>query len=257
MEREIRLAPAPFDAIEELVKRHHASLPGPVDSYAEAHLLASAHYRIEVGGRAAGCASIHQERMITQFILDEPFRYAGQRVFWEVRRLEHARAAFVSTSDQFFLAHALADHRRLAVQAFLFADAQDRAPAPAVGYALRPAHENDVELIGGQAGAFFDRLAERIAAGELFVTMRQDEPVGFGLVERSALLADVASIGMFAIERHRRSGVGTATIALLIQECRRRGVRPVAGCWFYNHASKRTRDRAGMHAPARLLKIEY
>jgi hypothetical protein len=52
-------------------------------------------------------------------------------------------------------------------------------------------------------------------------------------------------------------GVGTATIALLIAECRRLGLRPVAGCWYYNLASKRTLERAGMFAPTRLLKIDY
>ena len=94
-------------------------------------------------------------------------------------------------------------------------------------------------------------------AGELFLTLRRDESVGFGLLERSALYEDVTSVGMYTIERCRRSGVGTATIALLIAECRRRGLRPVAGCWYYNHASKRTLERAGMYSSTRLLKVEY
>jgi hypothetical protein len=51
--------------------------------------------------------------------------------------------------------------------------------------------------------------------------------------------------------------VGTATIAMLMEECQRRSLRPVAGCWYYNHRSKQTLERAGMFSPTRLLKIDY
>ena len=88
-----------------------------------------------------------------------------------------------------------------------------------------------------ESGDFFEHLERHIAAGELFVTLRDEEPVGFGILVKSMLYEDVASIGMYTIERLRRVGVGTATIAMLIAECRRRSLRPVAGCWYYNHRS--------------------
>jgi RimJ/RimL family protein N-acetyltransferase len=71
------------------------------------------------------------------------------------------------------------------------------------------------------------------------------------------LYDDVASIGMYTMEPFRQSGVGTATIVTLMDECRRRSLRPVAGCWYYNHRSKQTLERAGMFSPTRLLKIDY
>jgi len=37
---------------------------------------------------------------------------------------------------------------------------------------------------------------------------------------------------MFTQEEFRWAGVGTATIALLIEECSSRGARPVSGCWY-------------------------
>jgi RimJ/RimL family protein N-acetyltransferase len=89
------------------------------------------------------------------------------------------------------------------------------------------------------------------------VTLDGEEPVGFGILVQSALYQDVASIGMYSIERFRQAGVGTATIAMLIEECHRRSLRPVAGCWYYNHRSRRTLQRAGMYSATRLLKIEY
>jgi RimJ/RimL family protein N-acetyltransferase len=62
---------------------------------------------------------------------------------------------------------------------------------------------------------------------------------------------------MYTIERFRQTGVGTATIAMLIAECRRRSLRPVVGCWYYNQRSRRTLQRAGMYSPTRLLKVDY
>jgi GNAT superfamily N-acetyltransferase len=115
----------------------------------------------------------------------------------------------------------------------------------------------NVDFVRQESGDFFEHLERHIAAGELFLTLRDDEAVGFGILVQSTLYDDVASIGMYTIERARRSGVGTATIAMLIEECRRRTLRPVAGCWYYNHGSRRTLQRAGMYSPTRLLKIDY
>jgi RimJ/RimL family protein N-acetyltransferase len=91
----------------------------------------------------------------------------------------------------------------------------------------------------------------------LFVTNRAGECVGFGIMAKSDFQRGVASIGMFTLAPLRGAGVGTATIALLIEECSRRGMRAVAGCWYYNHPSKRTLERAGMTTKTRLLKVEY
>ena len=62
---------------------------------------------------------------------------------------------------------------------------------------------------------------------------------------------------MFTLESARRQGVGTHTIGFLIGECRRRGLRPIAGCWYYNHRSLQTLQCAGMFARSRLLRIEH
>jgi GNAT superfamily N-acetyltransferase len=254
----IRFVPVPFDEIRAEVRRHLAALPGTIDSFLEERILDSAHYRIAISDEKAGFASIHHERLITQFALDEPFRRYGQPIFARLRHWEQVREAFVPTFDSFYLGHALDDYRQLAQQAYLFVAAPTGSGQ--IGDTrcrLRPAEQSDIELIGRESGDFFAPIERYVAAQALFLTLRGDEPVGFGLLEVSALYDDVASIGMYTIERHRRAGVGTETIALLLAECRSRGLHPVAGCWYYNHRSKRTLECAGMVAPARLLRISY
>lgn len=252
-----RFQPVDFAEIAEDVRRHLAALPSLIDSFLEDHILASAHYRIIVDGDAAGFASIHAGRLITQFTLYEPYRHLGQQIFAQVRRLEDVGSAFVPTCDELYLAHALDDYRQLAKQAYFFAAGNSRSAPAAVRFSLRLAAPEDTDLVRAESRDFFNPIERYIERQELFTTLRDGEPVGFGLRVKSALYEDVASIGMYTMERFRRQGVGTATIALLIEECRRDGLRPVAGCWYYNHRSKQTLERAGMYAPTRLLKIDF
>jgi GNAT superfamily N-acetyltransferase len=252
------IAPVTFAEIQEATRLHLRALPSAIDSFVEDHILASNHYRIVVAGETAGFASIYEERLITQFALAEPYRRCGQALFGELRRMEQVRSAFVPTCDEFFLAHALDDYRQLAKQAYFFATPPAAGGAIASNrYSMRPAAIDDADFVRQESGDFFEHLERHIAAGELFVTLRGEEPVGFGILVKSTLYEDVASIGMYTIERLRRAGVGTATITMLIAECRRRSLRPVAGCWYYNHRSRRTLQRAGMYSATRLLKVDY
>jgi RimJ/RimL family protein N-acetyltransferase len=254
---EAHFSPVAFAVIRDAVREHLAALPHVIDSFLEERILASHHYRILVAGETARFASIHGEDLITQFALDKPYAHYGQPIFGGLRRLERVQSAFVPTCDEFFLAHAIDEYRQLAKQAYFFTVSSARELPTANRFSLHRAEPSDVALVREESGEFFAPIERYVAAGEFFLTVRNGEVVGFGLLHRSALYGDVASIGMYTIERFRRTGVGSATVALLMAECYRRGLRPVAGCWYYNHASKRTLERTGMFAPTRLLKIDY
>jgi GNAT superfamily N-acetyltransferase len=254
---EIRCVPTDFADIRDAVLARHRELPSPIESFLEEHIMQSRHYRIEIAGAPAGFASIHDGYLLTQFALSGPLRRYSQAAFREVRRLESVRAAYVPTSDGFFLAHALDDHRTLANQAYFFVlgDRVPQARTPS-GYALAPATRSDIPSIEAATGDFFDELERRIVAEEIFLTRRDEETVGYGIFEPSQL-TDAASVGMFTLESFRGQGVGTSTIRMLIGMMHERGRRPVAGCWYYNHASKRTLEKAGLVSPTRLLNISF
>ena len=254
---EIRCVPTEFEGIREAVLDHHAEMPSPIESFLEDHIMGSTHYRIEIGGVAAGFASVFDGYLLTQFALGGPLRRYGQAAFQEVRRLESVRAAYVPTSDGFFIAHALDDYRTLANQAYFFV-LGDREPRPSdlSGYALVPATQANIPTIVAETGDFFANIERHIAAGALFLTQRHDETVAYGIFELSQL-SDAASVGMFTREPFRHQGAGTATIRLLIAMMHERGRRPVAGCWYYNHASKRTLEAAGLISPTRLLNVGF
>jgi GNAT superfamily N-acetyltransferase len=255
---DLRFTPVELSEIRDEVIDHLASLPAAIDSYLEDHILASNHYRIVIGSENAGFASIHEGKLITQFALIDAYKRYGQSLFLQLRRLEEVQSAFVPTFDEFFLAHAIDDYRQLAKQAYLFApNPGATVPDSARSCTLRQADATDAEFIRQQTGDFFDPLEKHLGAGEIFLTLRGEETVGFGIAVKSALFDDVASVGMYTIEQFRGSGVGSATISSLVQSCRDQGIRPIAGCWYYNHFSKKTLERAGMFSGSRLLKIDY
>jgi hypothetical protein len=179
--------PVPFAEIQEATRQHLRSLPSAIDSFLEDHILASTHYRIVVGSEIAGFTSVHKECLVTQFALAEPYRHCGQTIFRQVRRLEQVRSAFVSTCDELFLSHALDDYRQLAKQAYFFTAAREGPASTPVRYTMRPAELDDVELVREESGDFFEHPERHITAGELFVTLRGDEPVGFGILIKSVL----------------------------------------------------------------------
>lgn len=244
-----------FDDIREVTRSHLESLPGRIDSFLEGHILGSMHFRMRVDGSEAGFTSIHSGGLLTQFVVHPSYRLHGQRLFAEARRCGGVTSAFVPTCDEYYLALALDDYRELAKQAYFFA--LDSLISIPERFRVRVAHSGDAALILGESGAFFDPIDQSIAAGNLFVTELDGESVGFGVIEPSTVYDRVASIGMFTIEQYRGIGVGTATIAGLIRESQSRGDEPIAGCWYYNHLSKRTLERAGMYARSRLLKFGY
>lgn len=248
-------------ALAELVPEitaHLVAQPGRIEAFLEDHIRRSNHYRIVVDGGEAGLASIHGGNLIVGFALHPEFRALGQQVYRELRRTEQVTSAFVPTCDEFYLAHALDGFRLLAKQAYFFAERPDLAPLPDPAvFRQTPVAPADAAMIRARTGDFFDPLDERIARAELFFTWRGDEIAGIGIIERSSFHPDIASVGMFTLQPFRNQGVGVATIRFMIEAAHREGRRAVAGCWYYNHASKRTLERAGLHSPTRLLRVEY
>lgn len=253
----IQFMPIALSDIQGVLQQHLSALPSAIDSFLEDHIVESRHYQICMSDEVAGYTSIHKGKLITQFALKPSYGHHGQSVYSQVKKLDEVQAAYVPTCDEFFLSHALDDYRQLTKQAYLFAARLPLLDEEPSRFALRPAEKGDIEAIRKTSGEFFGSIENYINKQELFLTLADDSCVGFGLMAKSELAGNVASIGMYIIEGFRRQGAGTATLRLLRAECQRKKLRPVAGCWYYNHLSKKTLERAGMFTQTRLLKIDY
>src|SRR5579862_898061 len=252
----ITFKPVELATLADDIRAHYQAC-GVIDSYFEDRIREAVHYRIEVDGEAAGFASVTGHNRLTQFSLRGARRRRGQEAYQAARRLENVDSAFVPTSDEFYLSHALDSFRELELQAYFFEWGGPAPVAPPDGFELRQAGRRDVALITKLSGGYFTDLASQIRDGQIFLSLREGVPVGVGVRKAGEFSAGVASIGMFTFEPFRQTGVGVGTITSLIALCLSQEIRPVAGCWYHNHASKKTLERAGMVTPTRLLKVLY
>ncbi|WP_245625227.1 GNAT family N-acetyltransferase [Paenibacillus stellifer] len=119
-----------------------------------------------------------------------------------------------------------------------------------------PAAIDDLLPIQEVCGDFLDQYEKRIANGELFTYYRGSVLLGVGIIERSKMLDGLASIGMFTNENFRKQGIGRNIILKLRKWCYSQQLTPICGCWYYNEASKKTLESAGMITRTRLLNIK-
>lgn len=243
--------------VEPYLLAYLKTTSSPFESFLEGFILGSAFSEILVEGQPAGYFAIHNDKLLTQFYVRPAFRRIGQQIFKAVVDQPEIETLFVYTGDEFFLSHALESKIPFEMQAYFFqalADSPGADPDPQ--FRLRVALKEDIPFITGHSGDFFDPIEARIERGEIFIGSQKDAVVSFGIIETSQLYEKTASIGMFVLEAARQKGYGTQMIMALKNRCLAQDVRPIAGCWYYNHNSKKTLEKAGMFTQTRLLKFK-
>jgi len=233
------------------------SLSSPVDSFLEDHIRESQYQRILVQDQEVGAFGVHQNTLLTHFHVVGPARRLGQQIFAEVLQQTSVNAAFVPTCDEFFLSHALDEYSDLKKQAYFFIEGSVVIAPATIDLSYRIAGPDDLEAIQTLCGDFLTDYAQHIQNRHLHIGFLADQLIALGVIEHSHLWKAQASIGMFTHEAHRQKGIGAHTIRYMRRVCHAGGLRPIAGCWYYNHNSKRTLEAAGMITQTRLLRIEF
>ncbi|OZB93584.1 GNAT family N-acetyltransferase [Paenibacillus sp. XY044] len=247
-----------IEEVRELLQEYIEGLSSPFDTFLEQYILASQFYIILSEDALIGYYAVYDHRLLTQFYLRRPHQRHAQVLLHRVVEEHHVSEVFVSTGDELLLSLALDRDMAIAKQAYFFQDSEmglTSGPGSDPNV-LRPAVPADLEDIQRVSGDFLGSCALRIQKGELFTCYRDSELLGIGIVERSALIDGTASIGMFTNESYRHQGVGRRIILGLKAWCYAQGIRPISGCWYYNEASKRTLESAGMVTRTRLLRME-
>jgi len=255
----IRFAKVDSQDIGDLNKVYISSLSSPIESYLEGHILKSEHFSILVDGKQAGFFSTFNKDLLTRFFLKIDNRRMSQEIFFQVKKSQCVSAAFVPTCDEFFLSHALDEHKSIDKQAYFFKDAKlfidDTKRDNQIS--LRLAGLSDLEQIIKYSNDFFDDLEKSLLQETVYIATKDGQIVGFGIKEKGILMEHYVSIGMFTVESSRQQGVGKNILLLLKDIVYKEGLVPIAGCWYYNHNSKRTLEGAGMYSDTRLLKVNY
>lgn len=248
-----------LNRLKELMTGYAAGLSSPIESYLEEHIKSSNHYLIIIDEIEIGYFSIFKKEMLTQFYVEKQYRHLAQEIFQKVKKTETILFAYVPTCDEFFLSHAIDCHSRIERQAYFFSDSKRTINHEKLlnDFSLRIATDKDIEEIKETSGDFFDKLDERISRQEIFVGSLKGETAGFGIIEKGTIMKGHVSIGMFVIPSYREQGVGRNILLELKKYAYENELKPIAGCWYYNHNSKKSLESAGMYSSCRLLKIYF
>lgn len=228
-----------------------------MDSFLESCILKSRFYKIEYQGEIAGTFAVKDSHLLSHFYVCDKFRRFGQDLFEIARRGEQVTHAYVCSSDEIFLSHALDRPKSVETQAYFFTLSDQTYSPDKVGddFQLKLATDKDKAMIKKDSGDFFDDVDKQIEDKELYIGYYKEEVVSFGIIEKSKLYKKVGSTGMFVLDAHREKGFGRSTIISLIEMLKSEQYTPIAGCWFYNHNSKKTLESAGYYTKTRLLKV--
>ena len=254
---DLALVPCPRDRLRTF-NAYLASLSAPIDSFLEDLILEATPHAIVLGGREVGSFSLAEGGTVMQFYLLPEARRWSHAIFAKVRDRFAVSASIVPTCDEFHLGLAADDYVAIEKGAYFFVDGPTQeAPQLNERLAYRPADPSDLDSIRVANEDFLDDPAEELRKGQLHVGRLGEEIVALGLIVESRLLDRHASIGIFTREAHRRQGIATRTVDYLRRTCRMRGLTPIAGCWYYNDASRLTLEAAGMIVSSRLLKFAF
>jgi len=230
-----------------------------IESFLEDHIIKSNHYEICVNSNQIGYFSIFNNNIITQYYLIKEYRHFSQEIFDKIRRYEDVKKAFVPTSADFFLTNAIDYQKQIELQAYFFEDSKREIVDSKIikGFYCVLATDNDIKFIKDKSGDFLDELEMRIKNNEIYLGYLNEKIISIGIIEKSLFYKDIASIGMFTLSEYRVSGIGRNTILQLKKLCYKNNYIPVAGCWYYNHNSKKTLESAGMYSTSRLLVLHF
>lgn len=252
----IQFVQCTFSEIENEVCRYYEEKDILVDSFWEDHVCESTYYHIKKGEENIGYCGIYHKSLMTLFYVDEVHSYLAQEIFMKARRLEEIFEAFVPTGDELLLSLALDNFSTLGKQAY-FTRYKKAKIAKDETLQLELATLEKQELVERYSEGFFDDISREIGLEKLYIAKKEDEIVGFGIIEKGRIRRDLASIGMFVRPQYRQRGVGKNILIGLKEIVELEGRFAISGCWYYNHNSLKTQLSLGNDCATRLLRIKF
>ena len=242
----------------DVVMEHAGMLSSPLDSFMEENILDNETYAICDGGMCVGYAGVQRKNLFSFYVKKEYYHDAPSILDAFVRQFA-IEGAHVLTHDSLFAGLLMEwDYEVVEKDACFFSDAgrQGRPDVKAADLLFREVAMDELEKINLLTDDFFgEHLDEMIAKHTIFVLEDGGDALGYGVVEEGRLCPGCVSIGMITRREHRRKGVAQRILWHLKEWAYVRGLRPVAGCWYYNVLSRKSLEAAGMIATGKKFTV--
>lgn len=249
--------------INGVLESHLNSLAFPMDSFLEDMLTASEFFSIVKNSTSIGYAAKQGDHLCFFHTIVKEFKSAST-IFDEFCKCYEIRHVQVMTQDALLLALISEWEYKKTKGACWFIDGgRIEKPLNKVeGTLFRKALITDLKLIEEKTEGFFNTdnpektLAKNIENDCIFMLLDGGELLGCGVMEKGVYFKDCVSIGMVVVREKRRMGVGQTILWHLKEWAYENGLKPIAGCWYYNSLSRKTLEKAGMIATSRGFDAE-
>jgi predicted acetyltransferase len=248
-----------FDVIKPLVTEYYINNNIIVDSFWETHVKQCNFYLIMYENNIIGYFSIHKGTLLVLFNVFEEYRNVSQELFSIIKKYETIKEVFVPTGDEFLLSHVIDNYTKLEKQAY-FSIYTDKDPDRIIDLEFVLADvEKDIEILKLEHDFLKHEIEniKNLVNEELYIVKYENNVIGFGVIEYNSIVDIYASIGMIVREEYRQKGYGTNILNGLKKISKSKGRKPISGCWYYNHNSKKTMESAGAYSKTRLLRFYF
>ena len=228
-----------------------------IDSYLEEIVLRSNFYKIMIDNTYIGFCAIEKKHTLVLFNLELEFAHLGEDVFFKARKLEFISNALISTSDEYFMAHAMDSFGSFEKEGY-FTRLRTADLKISSNTILSLATMEDFEMINELSEKFYQESLSRMLEEKTFYLAKNKlgELVGFGHAEPGKINKDKISVGMFVIASHRSNGHGSDILRGLRDLVIALEKTPIAGCWAFNHNSLKAQINAGFYPATRMVKFK-
>jgi predicted acetyltransferase len=254
----INIRKCEFDEIKPFVSEYYISNKIIVDSFWEDHILEKSNYYIIMhDNEIAGYFCVNSGTLLVLFNVFEEYRHFSQEIFFIVKKYESIKEVLVPTGDEFFLSHAIDNYEKIEKQAY-FLIYTGRAPGKIIEmeYILADL-EKDIDILNLERDFLeIDRILN-LTNLDTYIVKHENNVIGFGVIEYNNIVNIYASIGMIVREGYRQKGYGANILQKMKDISISKGKIPVSGCWYYNHNSKKTIEKAGAYSSSRLLRFYF
>lgn len=246
--------------LDLLIKEHMDTLAYPLDSYMENKLLKGDFYGIHREGKTIGYCVIKEEILWYFYITKEFFLQSGDIL---QQLLDHFQIEKVTaiTSDSLLLS-ILTDFETELINkegCYFIDKGPGKRPANKAleNSTFRLAEEKDILNFAQWTKDFYKKPKETVQKKALYLLEENGEILGCGNFVKGNLFTDCVSIGMITKTEHRGKGVAKEILYQLKQVAYKQGLKPVAGCWYYNTLSRKSLEGVNLLATSKevLLKV--
>ena len=258
----IKFTRCKWEDIHSFVQNYIKEYRITVDTYWDGFAIWSNHYLMTCGNETAGYFAINRGDTIALFNVFPYYANHAQELFARVKKYEKVTGAIVATGDELFLSLCLDSFARFEKEMYMTIFTEKDMPHKR-SISLRQAdfkNNDDREKIR-LTGDFFSGSIIAHDEGryhmDIYIGEDNGEYVGCGCIDKSRVIDESASIGMFVLENKREQGYGSSILRGMRDIVSEMGYKVYAACDYYNHNSKKSMESAGAYTKSRLVRFYF